>query len=109
MNKHEQQHQISRLETADTNKANNWIAASGLDLRTFSTTNIRLLQAQQQATDLLVNHISLLTKSQIQSLQNFQKRMSHKNTRTKLKPDHAYPVLNIATKIKRIEHRQQAN
>ena len=108
MHKHEQQLQISRLETADTNKANNWIANSGFDLRTFNTTNIRLLQAQQQATDLLLNHINLLTKSQVQTLHNFQKRMSHKNTRIKLKPDHAYPVLNIATKVKRIEHKQQA-
>ena len=34
--------------------------------------------------------------------------MTHKNTRTKLKPEHAYPILNIATKVKRIEHKQQA-
>jgi hypothetical protein len=80
-----------------------------MQVSTFNSTPIKLLQAQQQATNLLLNYTALLTKSQTQTLQNFQKRMSHKNTRTKLKPEHAYPVLNIATKIKRIEHKQKAN
>jgi hypothetical protein len=87
----------------------NWIRANGMQVSTFNSTPIKLLQAQQQATNLLLNYTALLTKSQTQTLQNFQKCMSHKNTRTKLKPEHAYPVLNIATKIKRIEHKQQAN
>lgn len=87
----------------------NWIRANGMQVSTFNSTPIKLLQAQQQATNLLLHYTALLTKSQVQTLQNFQKRMSHKNTRTKLKPEHAYPVLNIATKIKRIEHKQQAN
>ena len=87
----------------------NWIRANGMQVSTFNSTPVKLLQAQQQATNLLLNYTALLTKSQTQTLQNFQKRMSHKNTRTKLKPEHAYPVLNIATKIKRIEHKQQAN
>ena len=87
----------------------NWIRANGMQVSTFNSTPIKLLQAQQQATNLLLNYTALLTKSQTQTLQNFQKRMSHKNTRTRLKPEHAYPVLNIATKIKRIEHKQQAN
>ena len=87
----------------------NWIRANGMQVSTFNSTPIKLLQAQQQATNLLRNYIALLTTQQVQTLQNFQKRMSHKNTRTKLKPEHAYPVLNIATKIKRIEHKQQAN
>jgi hypothetical protein len=87
----------------------NWIRANGMQVSTFNSTPIKLLQAQKQAINLLLNYTALLTKSQTQTLQKFQKRMSHKNTRTKLKPEHAYPVLNIATKIKRIEHKQQAN
>ena len=87
----------------------NWIRANGMQVSTFNSTPIKLLQAQQQATNLLRNYIALLTPQQVQTLKNFQKRMSHKNTRSKLKPEHAYPVLNIATKIKRIEHKQKAN
>ena len=87
----------------------NWIRENGMQVSTFNTTPVKLLQAQQQATNLLRKHVTLLPKAQVQTLQNFQKRMTHKNTRTKLKPEPAYPVLNIATKIKRIEHKQQAN
>ena len=86
----------------------NWIRENGMQVSTFNTTPVKLLQAQQQATNLLRNHANLLTKAQVQTLQNFQKRMTHKNTRTKLKPEYAYPILNIATKVKRIEHKQQA-
>ena len=86
----------------------NWIRENGMQVSTFNTTPVKLLQAQQQATNLLRSHANLLTKSQVQTLQNFQKRMTHKNTRTKLKPEQAYPILNIATKVKRIEHKQQA-
>ena len=87
----------------------NWIRTNGMQVSTFNSTPIKLLQAQKQATNLLLNHINQLTNSQVQILQKFQKHMSHKNTRIKLKPENAYPILNIATKIKRIEHKQQVN
>ena len=105
----ETQYQILRKQGKDTLTTNEWLISTGIKLNTFSTTNPKLLQAQQQATNLLRNYTALLTNQQIQTLQNFQKRMSHKNTRTKLKPEHAYPVFNIATKVKRIEHKQQVN
>ena len=105
----ETQYQILRKQGKDTLTTNEWLISTGIKLNTFSTTNSKLLQAQQQATNLLRNYTALLTTQQIQTLQNFQKRMTNKNTRTKLKPEHAYPILNIATKVKRIEHKQQAN
>ena len=105
----ETQYQILRKQGKDTLTTNDWLISTVIKLNTFSTTNPKLLQAQQQATNLLRNHANLLTKTQVQTLQNFQKRMTHKNTRTKLKPEHAYQILNIATKVKRIEHKQQAN
>ena len=101
MNKHEQQYQIRRKETTDTITADKWIAESGLDVITFGSTDIRLLQAQHQATTILQNHINLLTNSQRRTLEYFQKQMAHKNTRIKLKPQAAIPVLNISSKINR--------
>jgi hypothetical protein len=101
MNKHEQQYQIHRHETTDTITADKWISASGLDVRTFSSTHIRLLQAQQQASTILKHHLNLLTNSQRRTLEHFQKQMAHKNTRIKLKPQAAIPVLNISSKINR--------
>jgi len=78
-----------------------WLRDVGLDDKTFSTTHIKLLQAQQAAQALLNQHTSLLTTSQIKTLKAFQRKMTHKKTRTKLKPEHAYPILNISTQINR--------
>jgi hypothetical protein len=110
MNKQELQHEIRRNETANTLEANNWISAVGLDADSFVTTHIRLLLAQQQATQILKYHSHLLTDSQRKTLEDFQRQMSHKNTRIKLRHTAAFPVLNISTKINRQvfkQHRHQ--
>jgi len=78
-----------------------WLRDNGLNEKKFSTTHIRLLQAQQQATQILNHHGNLLTNSQRKTLECFQHQMAHKNTRIKLKPTAAFPVLNISTKINR--------
>lgn len=101
MQKHELQHQIRKYETADTIKANEWLADAGFNAQTFGTTHIRLLQAQQQAHALLTQNSNLLTQSQRTKLETFQHQMAHKNTRIKLKPTAANPVLNISSKINR--------
>ena len=101
MQKHELQHQIRKYETADTIKANEWLAAAGFNAQTFGTTHIRLLQAQQQAHALLTHHSNLLTQSQRTTLEQFQQAMAHKNTRIKLKPTAANPILNINSNINR--------
>ena len=78
-----------------------WLRDVGLDDKTFSTTHIKLLQAQQAAQVLLTQHQLLLTETQIQKLKIFQRKMTHKKTRSKLKPEHAYSILNISTQINR--------
>ena len=101
MNKHEQQYQISKHETEDTITADKWIAASGLDASSFSSTHIRLLQAQQKASSILKNHSNLITNLERRTIENFQKQMAHKKTRTKLKPQVANPILCIYNRINR--------
>jgi hypothetical protein len=64
-------------------------------------THIKILHAQKQAHILLTHHIDLLTTTQAETLRHFQHLMTHKNTRRKLKPSAAYPVLNISSKINR--------
>ena len=86
-----------------------WLRDNGIAVQTFGTTHIRLLQAQQQAHALLTQHSNLLTQSQRTTLETFQHQMAHKNTRIKLKPTAANPVLNISSKINRQlfkQHRQ---
>lgn len=101
MNKQDLQQKIRANERENTLQANNWISSVGLDANTFDTTHIKILQAQQQASQLLKHHSQLLTHSQRKTLEDFKHQMSHKNTRIKLKPTAALPILNISTKINR--------
>lgn len=102
---------INRRSDRETTSSTNWIRSIGLNSESFFTTNIKLLQAQQQAHTILKHHHDLLTLEQAATLQKFQHLMTHKNTRKKLKPSAAHQVFNINTKINRQlfkKHRQLA-
>ena len=101
MHKTHQHHQIAHAEQRDTNSTNAWIAGAGLSIATFSSIHVKLLQAQQAANCLLDMHAKLLNKEQTNLLKQFLKNMAHKNTQNKLKPQHAYPVLNLNNKVNR--------
>ena len=81
--------------------AADWLRDNGIAVKSFSTTHVKLLQAQKTAHTLLTQNINLLTSNQIKTLKSFQHKMAAKNTRVQLKPEHAYPILNISTKINR--------
>ena len=85
----------------DDSLAADWLRDNGIAVKSFSTTHVKLLQAQQTAHTLLTQNLNLLTTKQIKTLKSFQRKMSAKDTRVKLKPEHAYPILNINTKINR--------
>jgi len=78
-----------------------WLRDNGIAVQSFGITHIRLLQAQQQAHALLSQHSNLLTQSQRTTLEHFQRAMTNKRTRNRLKPASANPVLNISSKINR--------
>lgn len=81
--------------------AADWLRDNGIVVESFTNTHVELLQAQQTAHTLLTQSQHLLTTNQIQTLKAFQRKMAAKDTRAKLKPEHAYPILNINTKINR--------
>ena len=95
------QYQINHKADKDTLTVNKWIGTCGLNVQSFNTTPIKLLQAQKSARELLTQYPQLLTQHQITTLKSFNKLMVCKRTRAQLKPQHAYPVLNISTKINR--------
>ena len=78
-----------------------WLRDNGIAVNKFQNTHIKLLQAQQSANTLLTQHQKLLTSTQIKALKQFQHKMANKRARVKLKPEAAYTVLNISTKINR--------
>ena len=95
------QYQINHKADKDTLTVNKWIGTCGLNVKSFNTTPIKLLQAQKSARELLTQFPQLLTQHQINTLKSFNKLMVCKRTRAKLTPKSAYPILNISTKINR--------
>ena len=78
-----------------------WLRDNGIAVNSFTNTHVKLLQAQQTAHTLLTQNLNLLTSNQIKALKAFQRKMANKKTREQLKPEHAFPILNISTKINR--------
>ncbi len=78
-----------------------WLRDNGITVSSFSNTHVKLLQAQQTAHTLLTQSPNLLTSTQTKTLKAFQRKMADKRTRAALKPEAAYPILNINTKINR--------
>ena len=102
----DKQFHINQQAVNDTLTANDWLHEHGLDANTFGTTPTKLLQAQHQAHTLMKHHSNLLSKSQLRTIEHFQKLMAHKRTRERLSPNAAFAVLNISSKINRQLFRQ---
>ena len=78
-----------------------WLRDNGIAVNSFTNTHVKLLQAQQTAHTLLTQSQHLLTSNQIKALKAFQRKMTNKKARAKLKPEAAYRILNISTKVNR--------
>jgi hypothetical protein len=89
----------------DNALTDDWLRDNGIATKSFNTTHVKLLQAQQKAHALLTQHAHLLTQSQTKTLKAFQRKMVGKHTRNKLKPNAANPIFNISTKIYRHLHK----
>jgi hypothetical protein len=95
------QFEIQRQQTKSKLATEKWLKSTGFNTATFNNLNPKLLQAQQTAHTLLTKHRNLLTTEQTKTLRNFKRRVGNTKLCTKLKPEAAYPILNIATKINR--------
>lgn len=83
-----------------------WLRDNGVRQASFASTNVKLLQAQQQAHVLLTQHRNLLNEQQRQVLSRFQRQMDNTRTRKQLKPTAAHPVFNINSRVNRQLFRQ---
>ena len=95
------QYEILNKQKKDCALTEDWLRDNGLNKSHFNTADIKLIQAQQIAHTLLTQHKNLLTQDQINLLHNFQRKTASKKQFIKLKTNHAYPILNIGTKINR--------
>jgi hypothetical protein len=97
----DEQFRIQCKSKRDTASTNLWLHQNGINFETFENTDPLLLQAQKKAQELLKLDKNLLTASQIKTIQDFRSKMSTKQIRKNLKPQAAYPILNISNKINR--------
>ncbi len=95
------QFEIQRKQTKSKLATEKWLKSTGFNTATFNNINPKLLQAQKTAHILLTQYQNLLTNEQTKTLLNFKRRVGHTKLCTKLKPEVAYPILNIAKKINR--------
>lgn len=101
MSKLHLQHQIQYREQADTADTDSWLQKIGLSEDYIQSVDIRLLRAKVVAHTLLTEGADLLTSEQREALETFQKQMSTKRSRNRLRPWAAYPILNIESKVNR--------
>jgi hypothetical protein len=97
----QKQFDINYRQKEHTIDTNIWLQKQGLTSELLNTTHVKLLQAQRAAHHLLTQHKQLLTENQTKTLIKFTQKMNCKRTREKLKPEAAYPILNISSKINR--------
>ncbi len=95
------QYQINRKQTADTWAADSWIRDQGFTLKAFGQTEGKILQAQQQAHQILKHHPYLLDENQRRVLVAFHRKFFNDKRRKQITTEAAFKVLNISTKINR--------
>ena len=98
--------EIYRKQKRDTAYTNGYLRNIGLNPNVFTEVDGKLLDAQRQARELLKNYSHILTKTQVKTLKRFGQKMRNGDVRKKLKPEAAYPIFNIMTKVVRILHKQ---
>jgi hypothetical protein len=99
------QYSIYCRQKYDSKVTDNLLRQNGLNPSTFTTMAVEVVQAQLVAKELKKNYSFLLTPKQLKLINKFISKATDKKTCSKLKPSFAYPILNLATKIKRQAHK----
>ena len=88
----------------DTQKTDDWLRTNGINIKSFTKTKPKTLQAQQAATQLLDMYSATLDKPTKRMLKNFRRCYSDKNKRDRITDGDCYRVLNLAARVKRGEY-----
>lgn len=103
----EAQFAIHCRQKYDSKVADNLLRQNGLNPNTFTTMAIEVVQAQLAAKELKKNYANFLTPQQLKLINKFISKATDKKICAQLKPTFAYPILNLATKIKRQAHKKE--
>ncbi len=103
----DKQFQINNSQKYDSKVTDNFLKECGLNATTFSKLPTELLQARLAVVELKNFYWHLLTKQQAKTINKFNSKLINKKKCHELNPFLAYPILNLATKIKRQAHQQE--
>ena len=101
------QFRINCLEKCDSKRADALLKANGLNPRTFSVIHVDLARAQIAIKELYLHFGKYLGSKDIKAIQKFNKRLALEKDLGNQSQRLAYPILNLATKIKRRAHKDQ--
>ncbi len=99
--------QINCRQKYDSKITDNFLKEQGLNPNTFAVMDIKVVEAKRVASELLKSYSKYLTKEQIQAINKFNRKVVNKKKCGQLKPAMAYPILNLAAKIKRQAHKDK--
>jgi hypothetical protein len=92
--------------TAD-DKTAQWIADNGMSIKDFAVVDIRVLQAQKAAHNLLTNHSHWLTDRQRKFIEDFKQRASNKKQRQRITSTDIVGILNLGKAANRKDFKQR--
>lgn len=101
------QFRINCLEKWDSKSTDALLKASGLNPKTFSVIHVDLARAQIAVKELYLHFGRYLGPDELDVIRKFNKRMALEKYPSELSGKMAYPILNLATKIKRRAHKDQ--
>ena len=90
----------------DTQQTDAWLRSKGINVQTLAKTKSRTLMAQQAETLLLEQNSTELENATKRLLDYFRRCYADNNKRGKITDGDCYRVLNLATRVKRGEYRQ---
>jgi hypothetical protein len=95
------QFDIHQRQQCDSNYTDWLLRHHGLNPNTFAKLDLKVVQAKIAAHELEKKYSKYLTEANIEKIKAFNRKVANPKKGHLLKSNAAYPILNMATKIKR--------
>ena len=92
---------INNQQKYDTKIADSLLKQNGLNPNTFAKLDLKVAQAKIAAHELEEKYSKYLSDEHIEKIKAFNRKVINSKKCHLLKPNAAYPILNLASKIKR--------
>lgn len=92
---------INNRQKYDSNITDGLLKKNGLNPNTFAKLDLKVVQAKIAVHELEKKYSKYLTEENIETIKAFNRKVAHPKNGHLLKSNAAYPILNMATKIKR--------